>query len=98
MERGRAIDPDGVALAESRRLTPTQERQASRILDGLSSDLARVVGRSRAATSQHLKVLRDIDAVTLSRQGNVVRYRISERGAGETLRQLVRCLDRLASP
>ncbi len=39
-----------------------------------AGDLAHVIGRSRSATSQHLKVLRDIGVVSASRDGNVVRY------------------------
>src|SRR5688500_2684726 len=42
-----------------------------------ASDLARVVGRSRSATSQHLRVLREADVVAPARNGNVVRYRLA---------------------
>src|SRR5919204_1100845 len=42
-----------------------------------ASDLARVLGRSRSATSQHLRVLREADIVVPSRAGNVVRYKLA---------------------
>src|SRR5438105_13747213 len=38
-----------------------------------ASDLGRVVGRSPAATSQHIRVLREIGAVVAARSGNVIR-------------------------
>src|SRR5438309_10417196 len=39
-----------------------------------ASDLARVLGRSRSATSQHLRVLREADIVRPARAGQVVSY------------------------
>lgn len=42
-----------------------------------AGDLAHVIGRSRSATSQHLKVLRDLGAVVAAREGNVVRYSLA---------------------
>jgi DNA-binding transcriptional ArsR family regulator len=44
-----------------------------------ASDLAHVVDRSAAATSQHIRVLREVGAVTAARSGNVIRYRMSRR-------------------
>src|SRR2546428_12472085 len=43
-----------------------------------ASDLARVLGRSRSATSQHLRVLREADIVQPARRGNIVRYRLAD--------------------
>src|SRR3989442_13041388 len=40
-----------------------------------ASDLTRVLGRSRSATSQHLRVLREADIVQPTRRGNIARYR-----------------------
>jgi len=40
--------------------------------------LARVLGITPAAVSQHLRVLRDADLVTADRQGNFVHYTINE--------------------
>jgi len=37
-------------------------------------DLAAILGRSKSATSQHLRVLRDADIVTARRRGRVVTY------------------------
>src|SRR5712691_2689195 len=42
-----------------------------------ASDLARVLGRSRSATSQHLRVLREAEVVRPRRNGNVVRYQLA---------------------
>src|SRR5437762_12698040 len=42
-----------------------------------ASDLARIIGKTRSATSQHLRVLREVDAVRSERRGNIVRYRLN---------------------
>jgi ArsR family transcriptional regulator len=60
-----------------------------------ASDIARVIARSRAATSQHLKVLRTVGAVSVIRSGNVVRYSLSDRLSGEILDDISRAFDRL---
>ncbi|HEX4743767.1 MAG TPA: metalloregulator ArsR/SmtB family transcription factor [Candidatus Limnocylindria bacterium] len=60
-----------------------------------ASDIARVINRSRAATSQHLKVLRDVKAVVPSRQGNVVRYSLSDHVTAAILDDIGRSFDRL---
>ena len=60
-----------------------------------ASDIARVIRRSRAATSQHLKVLRDVKAVVPTRQGNVVRYSLSKSISAEILDDIGRSFDRL---
>ena len=60
-----------------------------------ASDIARVIGRSRAATSQHLKVLRDAEAVVPTRQGNIVRYALSTHVHAEILEDIGRSFDRL---
>ena len=62
-----------------------------------ASDLARVVGRSRAATSQHLRVMRDAGAVSATRSGNVVRYRVSNSVSGEILSEAAIAFDRVAA-
>lgn len=63
-----------------------------------ASDIARVIGRSRAATSQHLKVLRDVEAVVPTRQGNIVRYALSAHVNAEVLDDIGRSFDRLEPP
>lgn len=60
-----------------------------------ASDLARVIGRTRSATSQHLRVLREIEAVTATRTGNVIRYRLADSTGGLVLRDACRAFDRL---
>lgn len=60
-----------------------------------ASDVARVIHRSRAATSQHLKVLRDVGAVVPTRQGNIVRYALSAEVSAEILEDIGRSFDRL---
>src|SRR3990170_2214629 len=61
-----------------------------------ASDLANVIGRTRSATSQHLRVLREIEAVTATRTGNVVRYRLGNGTVAAVLRDASRAFDRLA--
>jgi DNA-binding transcriptional ArsR family regulator len=64
-----------------------------------AGDLARVIGRSRSATSQHLKVLRDLGAVIGQRDGNVVRYSLSSNVNGQVIANAVAAFDQLeASP
>lgn len=58
-----------------------------------AGDLALVLGRSRSATSQHLKVLRDAGIVAARRSGNVVHYRLAEGLAPEVLSQIAMSLD-----
>jgi len=62
-----------------------------------ASDLAQVIGRSRSATSQHLRVLRDADAVVAERHGNVVRYRLASGVNAEVLTEVCGAFDRLAA-
>src|SRR5712692_8345879 len=60
-----------------------------------ASDLASVLGRSRSATSQHLRVLREADVVQPSRNGNVVRYKLASDVNAEILKDIGRAFDRL---
>jgi DNA-binding transcriptional ArsR family regulator len=60
-----------------------------------ASDLARILGRSRSATSQHLRVLREADVVQPSRNGNVVRYRLATDLNAEILRDIDAAFDKL---
>ena len=61
-----------------------------------ASDLARVVGRSAAATSQHIRVLREVGAVTAARSGNVIRYRMSREPSAVILEAIARAFDIIA--
>lgn len=60
-----------------------------------AGDLAHVIGRSRSATSQHLKVLRDLGAVTAQREGNIVRYSLSPDLNGQLVADAVAAFDQL---
>jgi DNA-binding transcriptional ArsR family regulator len=60
-----------------------------------AGDLAQVIGRSRSATSQHLKVLRDIGAVVSRREGNIVRYSLAEDVTAQVLETATAALDGL---
>src|SRR5213082_932933 len=60
-----------------------------------ASDLARVLGRSRSATSQHLRVLREADVVRPARNGNVVRYRLAADLNAQIIKDIGRAFDRL---
>lgn len=60
-----------------------------------AGDLAHVIGRSRSATSQHLKVLRDLGAVTAQREGNIVRYSLSPELNGQVIADAVAAFDQL---
>ena len=63
-----------------------------------AGDLAHVINRSRSATSQHLKVLRDIGVVIPARQGNIVRYKLSEEVSGQVIEDAVAAFDRMQAP
>lgn len=60
-----------------------------------AGDLAHVIQRSRSATSQHLKVLRDIGVVVGQRDGNVVRYALSADMNGTVIENAVSAFDAL---
>jgi DNA-binding transcriptional ArsR family regulator len=62
-----------------------------------AGDLATVIERSRAATSQHLKVLRGVGAVVRRREGNVVRYSLSDDVTAEILEEAADAFDRLGA-
>ena len=58
-----------------------------------AGDLSLVIGRSRSATSQHLRILRDAGIVNARRDGNVVRYRLADGMTPELLAQVAMRLD-----
>jgi len=60
-----------------------------------ASDLAHVIGRNRSATSQHLRVLREIGAIVANRKGNIVRYRLSNDVSGSIIEEAASVFDRL---
>jgi DNA-binding transcriptional ArsR family regulator len=60
-----------------------------------ASDLAHVIGRNRSATSQHLRVLREIGAIVAARKGNVVRYSLSNDVSGSIIEEAASVFDQL---
>src|SRR6266566_3817618 len=60
-----------------------------------ASDLARILERSRSATSQHLRVLREADVVQPLRKGNIVRYKLAADINAEILEDIGKAFDRL---
>jgi DNA-binding transcriptional ArsR family regulator len=83
------------ALCEPTRVKIVQALSADNTL--AAGDLAHVIGRSRSATSQHLKVLRDMGAVVGSRHGNVVRYSLAPDLTGQVIENAVAAFDELRS-
>ncbi|HEX6511250.1 MAG TPA: metalloregulator ArsR/SmtB family transcription factor [Chloroflexota bacterium] len=78
------------ALCEPARLEIIEALSAGELC---VNDLALVIGRAPAATSQHLRVLREMDLVTSNRRGTSVYYTL-HRGAAT---QLEGVLDTLRS-
>ena len=81
------------ALCDPTRVKIVQALSADNTL--AAGDLAHVIGRSRSATSQHLKVLRDIGVVIPARNGNVVRYTLSEEVNGQVIEEAVSAFDQM---
>ena len=81
------------ALCDPTRVKIVQALSADNTL--AAGDLAHVIGRSRSATSQHLKVLRDLGAVIGQRKGNVVRYSLAPDITGQVVENAVAAFDGL---
>jgi DNA-binding transcriptional ArsR family regulator len=77
-------DPSRLRIVQALRATPLTV-----------SELSKVISKSRAATSQHLKVLRGVDAVTAERHGQFVVYSLSKHVNAEVLENVCDALDRL---
>jgi DNA-binding transcriptional ArsR family regulator len=60
-----------------------------------ASDLAHVIRRNRSATSQHLRVLREIGAIVANRKGNIVRYSLSNDLPGSIIEEAASVFDQL---
>ena len=80
----------GKALCDPARLEILQALSASPLT---VNDLALAIGRAPAATSQHLRVLRELDLVEGARHGTSIHYSL-KRGMAAELESI---LDRLAS-
>jgi DNA-binding transcriptional ArsR family regulator len=79
-------DPSRLRIVQALRATPLTV-----------SELSRVISKTRAATSQHLRVLRDVGAVTSQRRGQFVVYRLSENVTAEVLEGVAGAFDQLRS-
>jgi len=60
-----------------------------------ASDLAHVIRRNRSATSQHLRVLREIGAIVANRKANIVRYSMSNDLPGSIIEEAASVFDQL---
>lgn len=80
------------ALADPTRLKILRALRATPLAAG---DLAELVARTRSATSQHLRVLREVDAVVAERKGNVVLYRLATTTAAAVLAEAAAAFDQL---
>ena len=77
-------DPSRLRIVQALRATPLTV-----------SELSRVIAKTRTATSQHLKVLRGVEAVTAERRGQFVVYSLSEHINAEVLENIADAFDQL---
>ena len=77
-------DPSRLRIVQALRATPLTV-----------SELSRVISKTRAATSQHLKVLRTVEAVTAERRGQFVVYSLSEHVSADVLENIANAFDQL---
>ena len=77
-------DPSRLRIVQALRATPLTV-----------SELSRVISKTRAATSQHLKVLREVDAVSAERHGQFVVYSLSQHVNAEVLENVANAFDQL---
>lgn len=82
------------ALCERARLKIVQALQAGSMS---VNDLATVIGRTPEATSQHLRVLRDLRVVEGRRRGTHVHYQLSNGRASADLQEVLSTVERVAS-
>lgn len=77
-------DPSRLRIVQALRATPLTV-----------SELSKVIAKTRAATSQHLKVLRGVEVVTSERHGQFVVYSLSEHINAEVLENVANAFDQL---
>lgn len=82
-----------MCLCDPTRFKIVRALQATELAAG---DLAAVIERSRSATSHHLRILREADAVQGRRKQNVIQYRLSSDLTAEVLEAVGAAFDRLA--
>ena len=87
-------DEDGQRIIESAsNLTRLKIIRALAETPLAASDLARIVARTAPATSQHIKVLRDVSAIAPIRSGNIVRYHLTNEPSAHILEVIARAFD-----
>jgi len=77
-------DPSRLRIVQALRATPLTV-----------SELSRVISKTRAATSQHLKVLRGANAVSAERHGQFVVYSLSEHINADVMEDIANAFDQL---
>ena len=77
-------DPSRLRIVQALRATPLTV-----------SELSRVISKTRAATSQHLRVLRGVGAVSAERRGQFVVYSLSASVSAEILEGVATAFDQL---
>jgi DNA-binding transcriptional ArsR family regulator len=82
-----------VCLCDPTRFKIVRALQTTELAAG---DIAIVIERSRSATSHHLRVLREVDAVRGRRDKNVIHYRLSSDLTGDVLDAVGSAFDLLA--
>ena len=104
VERARAQMPGARAQAELTRLRrvlcdPVRCAIIRALRAGPLSveELAAVVERTPQGTSQHLRVLRELDVVEAERDGRVRRYRLCNGGLADRVEQATKMLEELAA-
>ena len=77
---------------------PARMRIVQALSEGALSvnDLASVIDRTPTATSQHLRVLRELGLVQGERRGTVVRYRLRSGPTAEHVQAVLHDLERAA--
>jgi len=82
-----------VCLCDPTRFKIVRALQATELAAG---DIALVIDRSRSATSHHLRILREVSAVTGRRERNVIWYHLSDDLTAEVLDAVGSAFDLLA--
>jgi ArsR family transcriptional regulator len=77
-------DPSRLRIVQALRATPLTV-----------SELSKVIAKTRAATSQHLRILRSVEAVTAERRGQFVVYSLSEHINADVLEAIANAFDQL---
>lgn len=91
-----SIEPNAVSAAEAQLLPARLQQYAEKVLDSLCDpSRLKIVQALRAATSQHLRVLRTVDAVHPERRGQYVLYSLSGHVNADVLEGVANAFDQL---